>query len=100
MRDYWTREKPKRPPIITWEEPLQITDTSWKKKSTDWNWTLSYNSELEMPYYLFNAVVDIGVMASSEEDAIQRFYDMLRKKIGLMKELLDAYDDIIANTEP
>lgn len=93
MRDYWTREKPKRPPIITWEEPLQITDTSWKKKSTDWNWTLSYNSELEMPYYLFNSDVCIGAMATSEEEAVAKFFQILRERFEGMKKLLEAYDN-------
>jgi hypothetical protein len=87
-------EYPTRRPFIDWEPPLCITGEAWKKKSKDWTWTMSYDPEQqEMPYYLFNSDVCIGAMATSEEEALDKFFQILRERFEGMKKLLEAYDN-------
>ena len=86
-------EYPTRRPFIDWESPLCITGEAWKKKSKDWTLTMSYDPEQqEMPYYLFNSDVCIGAMATSEEEAIDKFFQILMERFEGMKKLLEAYN--------
>ena len=89
MSEYSTRR-----PFIDWEQPLNITSKAWKKKSKDWTWTMSYDPEQqEMPYYLFNSYVCIGAMATSEEEAVDKFFKSLMERFEGMKKLLEAYNN-------
>lgn len=113
MRDYWTREKPKRPDnFINWgmvpyiyyfgEKPKDGEKRAYRKISQDRKWELTFDPEMKElgQFSLCHTELLIGACGESENDAFLKLMEKMRKRVEIEKRMLEAHDEMMANTEP
>lgn len=113
MREYWTREKQKRPDqFINWglipelyyfsEKPKNGTQRAYRKISQDRKWELTFDPAMQElgPYSLCHTELLVGACGKSENDAYIKLIEKIRQRMEIEKVMVEAHDEMMAHTEP